>query len=353
MSFRIGYTQLKIKDETRWNNLLFVSPNGSYRASMSYEYSKKLIGRETNTIIFHKNGEDIAGAHYSLKSSFAGIIKTADILSGVVFKNEPEEDVLSFILDHFINWAKDKNASFMRFNPWIPSIIKGQKAHYFEILEKTIKKHGFSPITKGRNTYWLDLTQSEDQLLNNMRRKTRYDIRKGIKSKLRIQLIDKPDNQITEQFLRLYNQLGKEKDFNKLSGETFKHEVHTLLRTDFASLFVAIFNDEIVNISMASKKGIASYMYGAINPNFKMLKDCPAPGYLAQWEMIKTMKKLGLQIYDLGFCPGPIPDQNHPAYNIWRFKYGFGGIHVQFMPTYGKVLNPITGSLFQLWKYRK
>ena len=62
------------------------------------------------------------------------------------------------------------------------------------------------------------------------------------------------------------------------------------------------------------------------------------------------MKNNGVGIYDMGFCPGPVPVLNHPAYNIWRFKYGFGGDHVEFLPTYGKVLDQIKGRAFKLIK---
>jgi lipid II:glycine glycyltransferase (peptidoglycan interpeptide bridge formation enzyme) len=69
--------------------------------------------------------------------------------------------------------------------------------------------------------------------------------------------------------------------------------------------------------------------------------------------MIRALKKMGLKTYDMGFCPGPVPVDDHPAFNIWRFKYRFGGKYVQYMPVYGKKLKPLTGSIFEYLKYRK
>jgi len=69
--------------------------------------------------------------------------------------------------------------------------------------------------------------------------------------------------------------------------------------------------------------------------------------------MITEMKKRGAIKYDLGFCPGPVPIKTHPSYNIWRFKYGFNGDHILLMPTYGKVLSPLRGHIFQYLRYKK
>ena len=82
---KIKTIQLKREDEKRWNKLLLNSVNSSYRQSMPFEYSKENKTRIIFTFIFEHNGEDIAGAHYSLKHSHYNIIKIADILSGFVF----------------------------------------------------------------------------------------------------------------------------------------------------------------------------------------------------------------------------------------------------------------------------
>lgn len=353
MSEKINYIRLTTNDETRWNNLLMNSINSSYRASMGYVYSKEKFGRKNETYIFSYEEEDVAGVHYSTRKSSLGIFKTGDIISGILFKNEPKERILDFILDHFSRWGEEKGVSYLRFSPWLPYIIEGEETGYFCFYDRILKEHGFIPISEGRNTYWLDLRLSEDQLLANMRRKTRYYLKRAINSldKIQIQEVLYPDAELISTFWEFYNQLGKNKNFIRRSEDKFRSEVRTLLETGFATLFVVKYNNEIVNISMASKGGIASYMYGAINPEYIGQKDLSSPGYYAQWGMIKASKRDGFKIYDLGFCPGPIPVKSHPAFDIWHFKYGFGGKHVRFMPTYGKIIKPLKGKIFQLLKY--
>jgi lipid II:glycine glycyltransferase (peptidoglycan interpeptide bridge formation enzyme) len=320
---------------------------------MTYEYIKTDDGREISTHIFHLKGEDIAGAHYSFKRSHSNLISTADILSGFVFRDELNEKVLSFLLSHFLDWARKKKANYARIMPWMPKTIGGQEADFENMFEKAFLQLGFIPVLAGKHTYWLDLGLSEETLLAKMKSKTRYNIRLGAKSDILIEVLNKADQEIIEEFWRLYADLGEKKAFYILTESRFKNEVISLVESGLANLFVAKYHGQIINISLASNSGRASFMYGAMNPVFKNLKGCPSPGPIAHWEMIRTMKRKNNKIYDMGFTPGPVPYKGHPSFDMWRFKHGFGGDPVEFMPTYGKKLSPVRGRLFQYMKYKK
>lgn len=348
----ISILELSKNDEEVWNKLLLNSINGSYRQSFPHEYSKEAIGRVVETFVFKINEEIIAGGNYSLKLIKGNLLSVADLLSGFVFKNEPDYSVLRVLVDHFMAWAKKKNASYLRINPWFPKSVGNSPTSYLKLFDSILNEKGLKIIGEGRHTYWLDLSLDEDELLSNMKKQTRYDVRKGIKSELEVKRFDQQTDNITRDFWNLYRNLGNEKDFEILSESRFFHFVNSLLDSKLASLFFIYYNKKIINISICSKFGQASYIYGAINPYFKEL-NCTSPGPLAQWEMIKFAKQSGAKIYDVGFCPGPIPIKTHPQYSIWRFKYGFGGDHVEFLPTYGKILKPIRGKLFEFLKYSK
>jgi lipid II:glycine glycyltransferase (peptidoglycan interpeptide bridge formation enzyme) len=305
------------------------------------------------SFVFLKEGEDIAGAHYIIKESTTGLIKTADILSGIIFKNEPDSETISYILEHFINWAKGKRASFMRFNPWVPLTIQGQKPIFTELFYKNLKKYGFEPLTKGMSTYWIDLTLSEEKLLQNMNPGTRSKIRKAMNSGIEVEVLRKPDQKIIHVFWQLYCNLGKRKDFNLLSEKRFKEEVTVLMDNNQADMFILRFSDVIVNIALVSNFSNSMYFHGAVNPEYKTLERCPPPGHFAQWIIITYMKSLGLKIYDMAFCPGAVPYENHPDFDMWRFKHSFGGMYVEFIPVYGKILKPVRGKIFRYMIYNK
>ncbi|HAF30851.1 MAG TPA: hypothetical protein DCG75_17565 [Bacteroidales bacterium] len=347
-------TQLKRtpEDEIRWANLLSVSQYSHYMAGSQFEYSRQTSGRSTTSFIFTKNGVDLAGVHYSLKKSFAGLLKTADIVSGIIFRDQPDNAVLSLILKHFIHWAKKQNAAYIRTTPWIPQKIGETITKFGEEFNLIFYKQGFKQISTGKSTYWIDLSLSEDELLKKMNSQTRRKIKLAQKANITIETFDQFSSENITLFYELYSHLGNRKNFETLSKSRFFTEIKSLFDGG-ATLFILKYHEVIINIGLATNKGIASYYHGALNPDYKKLEGCPSPGHYMQWVMIKHMKQKGLKFYDMAFCPGPVPIQSHPQFDMWRFKYSFGGDHVEFLPTFGKVLKLIRGRLFQCLIYRK
>jgi len=340
-------------DSKRWNDLLYNTFLGSYRAGILYEHLKSSLGREVTTFVFHKGEGDLGGAHYSLKRGFGNLVKTADIMSGVVMRGEPNPSLLEYILNHFSNWAQGRKASIARVNPWLPTLVGGKVPEYVNLLVDSMYNNGFTPLKEGSHTYWIDLTLDESQLLKNMRSSTRRNIIRGYKAGIKTEVITTPDQPVIELFWELYSALGKRKGFKMLPEKRFRQEIQTLVESKQAVLFVTSFKEVVINIALASRFGLATYFHGAINPEYHSLEGCPSPGQIAQWEIIKYAKSEGLTLYDLAFCPGAVPEKDHPDINMWRFKYGFGGKHVQYMPVYGKILRPFTGGLFRYLRYRK
>jgi|WetSurMetagenome_2_1015567.scaffolds.fasta_scaffold00034_53 lipid II:glycine glycyltransferase (peptidoglycan interpeptide bridge formation enzyme) len=337
------------KDE--WNQLLFNSINCSYIASLEYAYTKTYRGKIIESFLFRDNGKVVAGAHYSVRRSYINLISVADVQSGYIFRDTPDEGLLDFLADHFEAWARSANASYVRIYPGLHLTAGDNKNITAGIFDVLLRKKGYKIIEQGQHTYWLDLTKTEDELLKNMKRQTRYEIVHAKDLQLTVSRHDEPSEEAFEAFWKLYNTLGQEKGFGTLEKGQFREEIFSLMGAGFANLFMLLYNDRVINIAFASNLGRASYMYGAMDPQFKQIPGCPSPGQFAQWEMIRYMKSRDVKIYDLGYCPGPVPYQGHPQYSIWRFKYGFGGDHVQFLPVYGKILKPLRGKLFHLLRY--
>ena len=352
MSIQFSSEQISINNKERWNHLLYQSLMPSYRQAYDYNYIYT-PNKTSQTYIFHTEGNDLAGTHFSIKTFAGGFIKIAELSSGIIWKDTPGPELLEFILRFFTKKAKAEGACLFTYSPWLAySMADEIQPLALPHLEK-MNSLGFKKLAKSRHTYWIDLAYSENEILEKMKGKTRYDIKRGTLSEIQISNVDIPDKNLINTFWKLYSFLGASKGFRILSEKKFKAEVFTLLKSKLASLFIAKFQNEIINISLASKTGIASYLHGAINPEFKKMDGCPPPGHLVQWHMMKTMKDAELRIYDMGFCPGPVPVESHPAYKIWRFKYGFGGMPVEFLPIYGKIIQPLSGRLIQYLKYRK
>lgn len=332
----------------RWNNLLARSFYPSYRQAYFYARTQHLIQREVFSFIFSSNSKDIAGAHYSIKRSKFNLISTADIQSGFVLAEEPTYELLNSLVDHFTEFAKEKKVDYIRISPWFPRVIKEEISDTANIIANFFLNKGFEQISEGRHTYWIDLNKPIEQIFSGFNNQTKRNIKKAEKSELMVEVYREFNENLISFFWELYSNLGNRKGFSILSRERFFAEVGSLFKSG-ATLFIIKCKDQIVNMALATRFGIASYYHGALNLSYKELDNCPSPGHFIQWIIIKNLREEGISTYDMAYCPGPVPDANHPNLNMWRFKFGFGGKHVQFLPTYGKVINPIRGRILKHW----
>ncbi|HOM85548.1 MAG TPA: peptidoglycan bridge formation glycyltransferase FemA/FemB family protein [Tenuifilaceae bacterium] len=350
----MGYSiePFDINDKERWNRLLSASLYPSYRQTIDVEYLTMEKGREIATFIVKQDSVDIAGVHYSIKRSKFNLLSTADILSGILLTVEPTEELLTMLINHFISYAKSKGVAYMRISPWLPMIVDGVTTPYESVFNRVLFNKGFNKINEGRHTYWIDLTLSQEELLKRMNTQTRRNINKALKANLKVEVIESFSVEEVKLFYRLYHQLGEIKAFDTLTEDYFLKSLEVLMNNG-ATLFIIKCQNVVINVGLTTTFGIASYYHGALNHDYKSIKDCPAPGQYMQWLMINHLKERGHSLFDMAFCPGPIPIASHPNYNMWRFKHGFGGMHVQFLPTYGKAIKPLMGQVFKFIRYKK
>lgn len=172
------------------------------------------------------------------------------------------------------------------------------------------------------NTIFIDLKQDNQQLLQKMKPKTRYNIglseRKGVNVKC-IGL-DKID---------IWNQLYQETALrNNLNLNDIKYfetvlKAHLSDKTDTTEVILMV--AEFDNIPLAAmfliiSKNRASYLYGASSSENRNLMAT----YALQWEAMQIAKSKGCTEYDMfGIAPSPTP--SHPLYGLYKFKIGFGG----------------------------
>lgn len=319
---------------------------------MPWEYACVAEKRDVCTFIFEKDGKDIAGANYSIKHAPGNIITIADVLSGFVFREEPSVEVLSFLLEHFFNWAHEKKVAYARITPWLPKSQAGEITTYASWVPDVFKTAGMNPIAPGRHTYWIDLTMSEDQILSTMKKQTRYNIRKASRQGVEIKKYTKPCKKLFEEFWHLYKRDHQETRSYLKTKKRVELDVIPMLESGLGSLYFAEFYGKMLSVTFVSNFGQSASIHTGISPEVSN-KNCPSPGHLLRWEIIRDLKRLGNKIHDMGFCPGPIPIKEHPMYGIWHFKHSFGGDHVEFLPTYGKVLRQLSGRIFKYLMYRK
>lgn len=221
-------------------------------------------------------------------------------------------------LEDFIKEAKKINGIGIRIEPNVQSgnmpkgLVKGRRF--------------FTP-----QTYWLDLTKSEEELLKNMHPKGRYNIKVAQKHKVEIKESDDID-----QFLLLNNLTQKRQGFYAHDEKYFRN-MWMHLKGKIAHLFVAEYQNEILTAWIIFKyEDTIYYPYGASSDKFRNVM---APS-LMLWETALWGKRRGCKIYDLwGVEEGK---------GFTRFKEQFGPKLITFIGTYDLIINPVLYKLFRI-----
>ncbi len=241
------------------------------------------------------------------------------IQHGPVIKNKKDkelEEILKKIFSELKKIALREKVSFIRFNPlWERN----------EKNNKILKKLGtvFSPIQENayESTLKLNLDISEEELLKNMRKTTRYLIKKTSKDQNII--IEKSNNPILLlKYQELNKKVGKRQGFIPFSYNFIKNEFETFLKDDNALLFLGRYDDKIVcGALIIFWNNIGFYHQAASNQEFARF----SIPYLLQWEAIKEAKKRGCLFYDFWGYIDPKKFPKHPWAGPTLFKLGYGG----------------------------
>jgi len=217
--------------------------------------------------------------------------------------------------------AKKENSIFLKIEP------------ADEVGTIELEKFGFKKSTNIQpiKTIILDITKSEQELLNQMHYKARYNIKLAEKKRILI----KKDKSKFEDFWRLIQETTKRDKFRPHAKEYYRK----MLEIPGIELFVAEYNGKIIaaNIVVFYDKQ-AIYLHGASDYEHRNLM---AP-HLLQWEQIQEAKKRGCIEYDFW----GIDENKWPG--VTRFKKGFGGCSISYPGAFDLVFQPIWYSIYKI-----
>jgi len=166
-----------------------------------------------------------------------------------------------------------------------------------------------------RQTLILNLSLSEQDLLQQMHSKTRYNIRLAKKHNIKIENANKEKD--FDCFWQLIQETAKRNNFKIYPKEYYQE----ILNLSFAKLRIARFEEKIIAGMIVIFFGdTVYYLYGGSSYAYRNLM---AP-YLLHWDTILMAKNNGFRQYDFW----GIDEKRWPG--VTRFKKGFGGKIVLF-----------------------
>jgi len=211
-----------------------------------------------------------------------------------------------------------------------------------KLSEKNIKfvqaPHDMQP----RENLIIDISGSEDELLTNMKSKTRYNIRLATKKDVKV--FTSRDKKHVDIFCDLVEKTANRKDVSFHDRSHYK-KIISKMPSDIIKLYVAEYEEEIIAANIISfYNGVATYLHGATSDNNRNVM---AP-FLLQWQAIKDAKMKGCQWYDFG---GVFPDSdNNGKKGITRFKTGFSPKTETFktLGSYDVIFSRVKYNLYKL-----
>ncbi|MBB4044709.1 lipid II:glycine glycyltransferase (peptidoglycan interpeptide bridge formation enzyme) [Bacteroides reticulotermitis] len=200
------------------------------------------------------------------------------------------------------------------------------------------------------HTILLDLRNEEEQILAQMKSKTRYNInlskRKGIEVRnVGIEGLD--------IWYQLYCETAIRNGLNTNSLEYFRMVFTTKMEQESkdvqVKLLVAYTGDQpLAAMFLVLSSHRATYLYGASSSEHRNLM----PTYALQWEAIRLAKANACTEYDM-FGIAPRPEPSHPMYGLYKFKQGFGGQIYHQLGCWDYPLDPDKYAVFQAYEMNR
>lgn len=169
------------------------------------------------------------------------------------------------------------------------------------------------------NTWILDITKPEEVLLSEMRKSTRYLIKKSVKLNLDLKITSNSND--ASILYKLQEETSRRHKFVGFPQKLFESEISSFAVDNQANMFICRKGKTVLAAAIIIFYGDTAY-YHFSGSTSKFL-EIPFSYYL-QWQIISESKKRGLKYYNFwGIAPNE--DPNHRFAGVTLFKTGFGG----------------------------
>jgi lipid II:glycine glycyltransferase (peptidoglycan interpeptide bridge formation enzyme) len=299
----------------------------SFFQSWNWGIFQEKIGKQVLRLSFKKNEEIIGIA--------LGIIIKAKRGRYLYIRNGPitswnDEQLNEEIIDLLKKKARELNLWFIRISPLISKESTGA-----EFLRK--KDYPISKMydVDALDTWLIDLEQEEEEIMNKMRKSTRYEIRKAKREG--VEVISTKDISMIDEFYKIYKDTIKRQEWNGYTKEYIKTQFETFKKDEQAKLFLAKYQGTFIAGSIFIYFNESTYYhYSGMLTEYRKI---PATS-LIHWKNIKESKKRGIKTYNFwGITPEGVED--HPWEGLTFYKKGFGGYAKRWLETRDIPISPL------------
>ncbi len=331
-------TKIMVENEKTFNDYVARHPSGSVLQTTNWGRLKEATGWSAYPVAVADQGR-IAAAALVLARPVTGLgIHILYSPRGPLFSTR---EALDKLVEGVRQLGRQKRAILWKMDPALPAGDKRWQAfsreHKLVPVESSSSFGGVQP----KYIMDLDITPPLQDILAQMKSKTRYNIRYAARKGVKV--IKSRRRQHLSVFYALLQETAARDGFVVRDLSYFEKMWDYLMEPGLAQLFLAYHGEVPLAGAIAFRLGKrAWYVYGASSNTQRNLQ----ASHLLQWEMIKWAKAFGCTVYDFRGVSGEL-DPNHPLYGLYRFKEGFGAVLREYVGEYDLILNR---PLYRMWQ---
>lgn len=320
------YTVEKITDKNIWEKFVLSKNPYSFLQSWAWGETNEKIGSKIFRLGFKKE-DKLIGVCLMLKED----AKRGPhlLIPGGPVIDWKDKGLISFFIDEIKNIAVQEKAWFIRVRPELRDS---------EDSRNLFKSFGFisAPMhLHAENTWILNISKSEEEMLSGMRKTTRYLIKKSLNLNLKLEISKNP--KAANILYKLQKETAKRHKFVGFSQKLFESEIESFTKDDNAGLFVCKNGNTILAAAIIIFYGDSAYYH--FSGSTSSFLDIPF-SYFLQWQIIKEAKRRGLKYYNFwGIAPNS--DPNHRFAGVTLFKTGFGGERIDWLHAQDLKVSPL------------
>ena len=319
--------------DNEWHKILTKFPEASFLQSPAYAEMNESLGYKTISTDFSGKGLALMIIRDAKRGRYM------EIPCGPLIDWD-NKDLVKSALAEIGEIAKEEKCVFVRIRPQLMANARNLK----KLEELGLKK---SPMhLAAEHTVIINLDGSEEELLSNMRRQTRYEVRRA--DKLGIEVTKSNSKEMFEEFHNVQVETAKRQGFVPPDLKTLMAEKEAFGKN--AQIYVAKINRENVKDSPEGLPEKAPVAYGLIIGDGREGDYYEAastdlnrklPGaYALLWRVMRDLKADGYERFNLwGIAPAGQP--NHRYAGVTTFKTGFGGEVVEYVPAHDLIISKI------------
>jgi len=307
---------VEITDRDRWDRFVAANPWGHPLQLWGWGEAKRANNWTPHRLALMDGDTIIAGAQVLLWPIPRLGKKVAYSPRGPVV----DPAVSRGLLGEMTEWADRHDALYLRIEPsWIEADLPGDwkcSPHAIQL----------------RETYTIDLSKTEEDILAPMASKHRQYIRKAERDGVKVVLSTSESNHLGAMY-DIYCDTAKRAGFG-IHDKEYYDQLFTELG-GASSLYVALVDDKPAAFLWLAQAGKTVYeLYGGVTEAGQEAK----ANYFLKWTAIQAAKRDGYQIYDFN---GRLNE------GVSRFKEGFGPDRTDWIGTWDYPFNTLG---YQLWE---